>query len=146
MRKPQLFCAKESPGFEFYNDMNKRNLATALPNRRRSVNFSSLASTIPRTRLSTDSRPNANLKHPLTFTIPFSLLWVSWCHLRGDNLFLQGTCRGVVAGGGGIFSGPAKLAMVQPVAIAFNQSPDEVFLSPIKYMKTGDSASLVGIY
>jgi hypothetical protein len=48
----------------------------------------------------------------------------------------------VVAGGGGIFSGPAKLAMVQPVAIAFNQSPDEVFLSPIKYMKTGDSASL----
>jgi hypothetical protein len=40
-----------------------------------------------------------------------------------------------------IFSGPAKLAMVQPVAIAFNQSPDEVFLSPIKYMKTGDSAS-----
>jgi hypothetical protein len=45
-----------------------------------------------------------------------------------------------------IFSGPAKLAMVQPVAIAFNQSPDEVFLSPIKYMKTGDSASLVGIY
>jgi hypothetical protein len=48
----------------------------------------------------------------------------------------------VVAGGGEeeIFSGPAKLAMVQPVAIAFNQSPDEVFLSPIKYMKT-DSAS-----
>jgi hypothetical protein len=30
--------------------------------------------------------------------------------------------------------------MVQPVAIAFNQSPDEVFLSPIKHMKT-DSAS-----
>jgi hypothetical protein len=30
MRKPQLL--RESPGFEFYNDMNKRNLATALPN------------------------------------------------------------------------------------------------------------------
>jgi hypothetical protein len=31
--KATAFCAKESPGFEFYNDMNKRNLATALPNR-----------------------------------------------------------------------------------------------------------------
>jgi hypothetical protein len=43
---------RESPGFEFYNDMNKRNLATA--NRiKKKREFSSLASTIPRTRLST---------------------------------------------------------------------------------------------
>jgi hypothetical protein len=118
----------------FLQHMNKRNLATALPNRiKKKRDFSSLASTIPRTRLSRDSRPNANLKHPLTFTIPFSLSPMGFMvSPPGDNVSFKGTCRGVVAGGEEeIFSGPAKLAMVQPVAIAFNQSPDEVFLAQL---------------
>jgi hypothetical protein len=45
-----------------------------------------------------------------------------------------GRCRVFFARNEGrreIFSGPAKLAMVQPVAIAFNQSPDEVFLAQL---------------
>jgi hypothetical protein len=79
--------------------MNKRNLATALPNRiKKKREFFRGVNNSKNKVVHATARPNANLKHPLTFTIPFSLSPMGFMvSPPGDNLFLQGTCRGVVA-------------------------------------------------
>jgi hypothetical protein len=123
--------------------MNKRNLATALPNRIKKKREFFEPGVNQEQGCPRDS-PSECEPEASSYSLPFSLSPMGFMSPPGDNLFpskepVEAWSR---VWEEEIFSGPAKL-VVQPVAIAFNQSPDEVFLSP---RKTGDSASLVGIY